>query len=1053
MSISDKNNIDDYLILETLGEGAFGKVKLAIHKPTNQEVAIKIFEKKNFNSTNDLLYFKNEISILKKFNHPNIIKIYNIIEDDLSYYIIMEYASKGELLKYIVDNKRLNEKEAACFYCQLICGLEFIHKNEISHRDLKPENLLIKENNILTIIDFGLSHEYKNNNQLLSTPCGSPSYAAPEMILGKKYNGFNIDIWSTGIILYAMVCGHLPFKDKNQEKLYKKILTCNFDLPPFLSDNCKDLIKRILCNEKKRININEIKNHPFLIDIFNKYNPNDYILYNSNKIYNKIIEIMVNNFSYSKDEIINSIKNKEFNNITTTYELLMKKINFKENEKKPNILFTKSSTDSCVTTNNVSNIINKCVYTLDERKKINNKILEKIKNNKEMKKEIKKLNIDTNQGSIASSIQTKPEKKNINNDNNKIYSYNTQTNQQKIINSRNKEKKQILEKKTYKNNNEQKNNFEDIQKNNNNINNSDNLESKIIFQKNKNNTFKKMLDLENYSTLNSNSSREIINIKKDKDNKSDDKESTIKVYNTYQKNLKIFSKELGNIYSHNQNIYSNDICNFNISTINEFIYGTKNKQIKTKEFPSILPQQIKNKNIKNKKNINYLENYLLKSHNINNTELSISNENNKMNSNNKINNNLNKIKKKKICRNYNNEVKNSSNLMQNSLILNNTQSNKIEKEKFLKINTIKEKKFYTRCSPSPPSIYLKINTEKIKNKNINYSKKIKNKFDSNPTTRNKSKSINKQLVLNNSSNKIINTENIFTKNNSIKINNVKRKSNKNDKIKSNPKTYYSIYVQKSIVDPSNIIKINKPKNCNRKNSNSLAFNPFNKSINNNNNFIKNSLKSSQNYNNINLSINSNNNNKNSTSKNTVKSINEKRLSKIKTLSDKTLNYFYKKIQQKKKDQSLSNKNIIKFKTDEINYYNKILKRNIYYNTNNNNNDSFYSETHISKRYKKSNDKFYNNKTYDSNSNDFAVCNTNSSLEEINKKLIDLSKNKNFTITQIDNTNYICTKNKKNAIKIEISSKGKNNMLKIFYLEGKENITKELIKNIIFSIGF
>ena len=1038
-NIYEKNNINDYLILETLGEGTFGKVKLAIHKQTNQEVAIKIFEKKNFISSKDLLYFKNEISILKKLNHPNIIRIYNIIEDDLNYYIIMEYASKGELFKYIVDKKRLNEKEAAYFYCQLIYGLEFIHKNGISHRDLKPENLLIKENNILTIIDFGLSHEY-NSNTLLYTPCGSPSYAAPEMILGKKYNGLNIDIWSTGIILYAMVCGYLPFKDKIQEKLYKKILTCNFDLPSFLSDNCKDLIKKILCNEKNRININEIKKHPFLIDSFNKYNPNDYILYNSNKIYNKIIEIMVNNLSFNKNEIINSIKNKEFNNITTTYELLMKKIYFKENEKKQNFLFTKSSTDSCVTTNNVSNIINKCVYTLDERKKKNNTILDKIKNNNESKKEIKKLNIDTNQGSLSLSIQTKINKNNIVNDNNKIYSYNTntQTNQQKTINNKNKEKKQLYEKIIYKNKNtnNEKYNYEDIKIDNNNV-----------FQKNKNNTFKKVLDLDNFSTLNSNSSKEIIKIKKDIDNKSEDKTNTIKICNTYEKNLKIFSNELGDIYSHNQNIYSNDICSFNISAINEFIHENKNKQMKLKKFQNVLFERSKNKNKKNKKNINYFENYLIKNHRINKTELNNSNisndNNNKLNSNNKINNNLNKVKKQRICRNYNTEGKNNSNINQNSLILNNTQSNKVTKQNFLKINNFKDKKkFTTRCSPIPPCIYLKINTEQIQN-----NKYLNNKMK-NPTTRNKSKSMNKKLFFNNSSKKIINTDNLFSKNNNIKINRKKNKKKNNNKNKSNPKTYYSIYIQKSKIESSNIIKTNKkPKNCDRKNSNSLAFNPFN--INNNHSYNKNSINSNIN-NNINLSVNSNSNIKNIPSKNTIKSIKEKKLTKIKTLSDKTIKHFYKN-ELEKKDQSLSNKNIIKFKTDEIKYYNNILKRNIYNNIKNNNNDSFYSETHIYK-YKKNNDK-YSNKTYDSNSNDFAVCNTNSSLEEINKKIIELSKNKNFTLTQIDLTNYICSKNKKNSIKIEISSKGKNNMLKIFYLEGKENITKDLIKNIIFSIGF
>ena len=190
--------------------------------------------------------------------------------------------------------------------------------------------------------------------------------------------------------------------------------------------------------------------------------------------------------------------------------------------------------------------------------------------------------------------------------------------------------------------------------------------------------------------------------------------------------------------------------------------------------------------------------------------------------------------------------------------------------------------------------------------------------------------------------------------------------------------------------------------------------------------------------------------------NSVKTINEKKLVKLKTLSNKSLNSYYYNNEQKKKDQSLSNKNIIKFKSEEINYYNNTFKKNIYNINNNINdacNDSICSDNHfIRRKYKKSNDK-YSKKTYDLNSNDFAVCNTNSSLEDINKKLKDLSQNKGFSLLQIDLVNYICTKNKNSSIKIEISSKGNINMLKIYYLEDKENIIKELIKNIIFSIGF
>ena len=157
----------------------------------------------------------------------------------------MEYISGGELFNYIVKNKRLSEFEASNFFSQIINAVEEIHKNKICHRDLKPENILLSsDNKILKIIDFGLSNEYVD---YLTTPCGSPCYAAPEMVRGKKYNGLYIDIWACGIILFAMVYGYLPFDDKDNEKLFHKILKCNLTFPPnekiFISNECKDLIK------------------------------------------------------------------------------------------------------------------------------------------------------------------------------------------------------------------------------------------------------------------------------------------------------------------------------------------------------------------------------------------------------------------------------------------------------------------------------------------------------------------------------------------------------------------------------------------------------------------------------------------------------------------------------------------------------------------------------------------------------------------------------------------------------------------------------------------
>ena len=155
--------------------------------------------------------------------------------------MIMEYARGGELFEYIVNRKRVREKEAAKFLLQLISGIEYLHKLGICHRDLKPENLLMDDYNNIKIVDFGLSNTYRPG-QTLKTACGSPCYAAPEMVAGKHYHGLPADIWSCGVILYAMVCGYLPFEDPKTNVLYKKILNADYTIPDFVSDDCRDLL-------------------------------------------------------------------------------------------------------------------------------------------------------------------------------------------------------------------------------------------------------------------------------------------------------------------------------------------------------------------------------------------------------------------------------------------------------------------------------------------------------------------------------------------------------------------------------------------------------------------------------------------------------------------------------------------------------------------------------------------------------------------------------------------------------------------------------------------
>ena len=264
MAEKDYLSISNYELKNDIGEGNFGKVKLGVFKKTGQEFAIKIINKDKIKQKMKNILFK-ENEIITKFNHINVVYVFQIIEEEKNIYIIMEYCNKGELFDYIVSHQKLDENEASIFFYQLINGVDYIHKKGVAHRDLKPENLLLTVDNILKIIDFGLSHEY-DENSLLKTKCGSPSYAAPEIIKGKLYDGFKTDIWCCGIILYAMLCGYLPFEGDNNRELFTNILECNPEYPSFLSKNSKKLIQNLLkINPDERLTIEDIKKNDFYL--------------------------------------------------------------------------------------------------------------------------------------------------------------------------------------------------------------------------------------------------------------------------------------------------------------------------------------------------------------------------------------------------------------------------------------------------------------------------------------------------------------------------------------------------------------------------------------------------------------------------------------------------------------------------------------------------------------------------------------------------------------------------------------------------------------------
>ena len=309
--------IFDYEIKEKIGEGSFSKVKLGIHIPTKRKVAIKIISKLKLTKKEEIR-LKREIQIVNQLNHQNIIKIYEIKEDKNNFYLIMEYYSEGDLYRFLSKYNKLNEEDASIIFYQIVNGVEYLHNNLICHRDLKLENILIDKKKNVKIIDYNLSNFFlESNGCILKTPCGSPYYAAPEMIKNKSYNAKSVDIWSIGIILYVILCGFLPFEDKNSRRLYQKIINSKIFIPNFLSDIARNIIENLLQkNCTKRYTIKQIKKHPFYI--MGEY------LYN-NKINNN------NNDNYIKDNIINEKKIKDINENNLNNSKINEKIDKNDN--------------------------------------------------------------------------------------------------------------------------------------------------------------------------------------------------------------------------------------------------------------------------------------------------------------------------------------------------------------------------------------------------------------------------------------------------------------------------------------------------------------------------------------------------------------------------------------------------------------------------------------------------------------------------------------------------------------------------------------------------
>uniref|UniRef100_A0A3B4BZZ3 non-specific serine/threonine protein kinase n=1 Tax=Pygocentrus nattereri TaxID=42514 RepID=A0A3B4BZZ3_PYGNA len=305
-SCSDEHpHIGNYRLLKTIGKGNFAKVKLARHILTGREVAIKIIDKTQLNPT-------------------SLQKLFEVIETEKTLYLIMEYASGGEVFDYLVAHGRMKEKEARAKFRQIVSAVHYCHQKNIVHRDLKAENLLLDSESNIKIADFGFSNEFTLGNKL-DTFCGSPPYAAPELFQGKKYDGPEVDIWSLGVILYTLVSGSLPFDGQNLKELRERVLRGKYRVPFYMSTDCESILRRFLVlNPTKRCSLEQIMKDKWMNVGYDGDELKPHVEPLEDYSDPERIEVMIG-MGYSREEIREALTTQKYNEITATYLLLGRK--------------------------------------------------------------------------------------------------------------------------------------------------------------------------------------------------------------------------------------------------------------------------------------------------------------------------------------------------------------------------------------------------------------------------------------------------------------------------------------------------------------------------------------------------------------------------------------------------------------------------------------------------------------------------------------------------------------------------------------------------------
>ncbi|NWU78026.1 SNRK kinase, partial [Onychorhynchus coronatus] len=321
-----------YDLERTLGKGHFAVVKLARHVFTGQRVAVKVIDKSKLagEAAGQLLQ---EVRCMKLVQHPNVVRLYEVIDTHAKLYLILELGDGGDMFDHIMRHEGgLAEPRAKHYFAQIVHAISYCHKLHVVHRDLKPENVVFfQEQGVVKLTDFGFSNRFQPG-KMLTTSCGSLAYSAPEILLGDEYDAPAVDIWSLGVILYMLVCGHPPFQEANDSETLTMIMDCRYTVPPHVSAQCADLISRMLQRDpKQRASLEQIESHSWLQGVDPSPASRSLLPLTSHKRVSQeeheiILQAMMCGNIADRDTIQEALEANRYNHITATYFLLAERM-------------------------------------------------------------------------------------------------------------------------------------------------------------------------------------------------------------------------------------------------------------------------------------------------------------------------------------------------------------------------------------------------------------------------------------------------------------------------------------------------------------------------------------------------------------------------------------------------------------------------------------------------------------------------------------------------------------------------------------------------------